>query len=591
MRARHDHDRRPPRRPRLALALVAPLLSHDLTRAGHDALLGGTRVVLDGDAPLRQKVPIALDLRNALASAPNGVVPDLAEPFDSRGAAHDAGLRQRSRRPRRRDPRRRHAQLPARVPALGAVRAAGARPDPPRPAPGRRRCDARAAGRCSRALGARRGDAARRRARARRRSPRRGAARRPLHLEAGVRRRRPRRRRAAVRALGPRRRRLQPRHLARGARALVLPVGRRRVGALGPGDDRPGAARRPRPRLARHRRRRPHGRRARLRPARDRREPGRLVPGHLTPAGRRHGTLKRTSRPGDRPLGELDHLVGELDQRRVVGRADDGEAALVCGAGEEGADGAGVLLVEAGGRLVDEEERRVGRERAGDRDPLALAGREVGDAGRRSARRARPRRAPPRAAGVRSPARRAAASRAGRSRARSGTGSAPAPASRARSRGGAARRAAPRPSSPRRSPATTTEPSLGCSRPASMCSSVVLPLPDRPTSAGEDSRPEAPARRRRTRRGRPSALPTPSSSARDLARRDPFASARRGRRLGELVADGRDHDPAALDAGVGEPRRDRARARAAGAPSPSARSRARGVAPGRASSTIRPSRM
>jgi hypothetical protein len=77
----------------LALALVAPLLSHDLTRAGHEALLGGTRVILDGDAPLRQKVPIALDLRTAITSAPNGVVPDLAAPFDKRGAEHDSGLR------------------------------------------------------------------------------------------------------------------------------------------------------------------------------------------------------------------------------------------------------------------------------------------------------------------------------------------------------------------------------------------------------------------------------------------------------------------------------------------------------------------
>jgi predicted MFS family arabinose efflux permease len=77
----------------LALALVAPLLSHDLVRAGHQSLLGGTRVILDGDAPLRQKVPIALDLRSAIESTPDGVVPDLAAPFDKRGAAHDAGLR------------------------------------------------------------------------------------------------------------------------------------------------------------------------------------------------------------------------------------------------------------------------------------------------------------------------------------------------------------------------------------------------------------------------------------------------------------------------------------------------------------------
>jgi predicted MFS family arabinose efflux permease len=77
----------------LALALVAPLLSHELANAGRQSLLGGTRVILDGNAPLRQKVPIALDLRTAIESTPNGVVPDLAAPFDRRGAVHDEGLR------------------------------------------------------------------------------------------------------------------------------------------------------------------------------------------------------------------------------------------------------------------------------------------------------------------------------------------------------------------------------------------------------------------------------------------------------------------------------------------------------------------
>ena len=76
-----------------ALVVVAPLLSHDLVRGGDTALLGGTKVILDGDAPLRQKVPIVLDLRSALDGAPKGVVPDLAEPFNKRGAQHDSRLR------------------------------------------------------------------------------------------------------------------------------------------------------------------------------------------------------------------------------------------------------------------------------------------------------------------------------------------------------------------------------------------------------------------------------------------------------------------------------------------------------------------
>jgi predicted MFS family arabinose efflux permease len=77
----------------VALALVAPLLTHSLESGGKDALLGVTRVALDGDAPIRQKVPIALELRDALDAAPKGEVPDLAEPFDRRGAAHDEKLR------------------------------------------------------------------------------------------------------------------------------------------------------------------------------------------------------------------------------------------------------------------------------------------------------------------------------------------------------------------------------------------------------------------------------------------------------------------------------------------------------------------
>ena len=39
-------------------------------------------------------MPIALDLRNALAKTPKGKVPDLAAPFDKRGAATDPQLRQ-----------------------------------------------------------------------------------------------------------------------------------------------------------------------------------------------------------------------------------------------------------------------------------------------------------------------------------------------------------------------------------------------------------------------------------------------------------------------------------------------------------------
>jgi hypothetical protein len=77
----------------LALVLIAPLLSHTLETGGQRALLAGTRVVLDGDVPLTKKVPIALDLRDALDQAPKGKVPNLAKPFNKRGASSDARLR------------------------------------------------------------------------------------------------------------------------------------------------------------------------------------------------------------------------------------------------------------------------------------------------------------------------------------------------------------------------------------------------------------------------------------------------------------------------------------------------------------------
>lgn len=78
----------------LALVLVAPVLSHDLQQGGRDALLGGTKALLSANIPIQQEVPIVLDLRTAVANAPRGTVPDLAEPFNKRGAAHDAHLRQ-----------------------------------------------------------------------------------------------------------------------------------------------------------------------------------------------------------------------------------------------------------------------------------------------------------------------------------------------------------------------------------------------------------------------------------------------------------------------------------------------------------------
>ena len=78
----------------LALALVGPLLTSALDRAGERALLGGTKAILDANVPLRKKVPIALALRDALQSAQKGEVPDLAKPFDDAGARKSANVRE-----------------------------------------------------------------------------------------------------------------------------------------------------------------------------------------------------------------------------------------------------------------------------------------------------------------------------------------------------------------------------------------------------------------------------------------------------------------------------------------------------------------
>ena len=114
----------------VALALVAPLLSHSLQNGARDALLGATRVALDGNAPIRQKVPIALDLRNALAKTPKGKVPDLAAPFDKRGAATDPQPAPGARRADRSASGRADPELPLVVRAFRAARGARARADP-----------------------------------------------------------------------------------------------------------------------------------------------------------------------------------------------------------------------------------------------------------------------------------------------------------------------------------------------------------------------------------------------------------------------------------------------------------------------------
>jgi len=76
-----------------AVALIAPLLTHDLDGSGQPATLAGTRVVMDGNIPLTKKVPIALAMRDEFEAAQTGAIPDLAKPFDDRGAKSDSNLR------------------------------------------------------------------------------------------------------------------------------------------------------------------------------------------------------------------------------------------------------------------------------------------------------------------------------------------------------------------------------------------------------------------------------------------------------------------------------------------------------------------
>jgi hypothetical protein len=78
----------------LGLALIAPLVTSSLTKAGEQALLGGTKAILDADLPVRKKIPISLALRDALENAQKGEVPDLGKPFDDAGARDHANVRQ-----------------------------------------------------------------------------------------------------------------------------------------------------------------------------------------------------------------------------------------------------------------------------------------------------------------------------------------------------------------------------------------------------------------------------------------------------------------------------------------------------------------
>ena len=168
--------------------------------------------------------------------------------------------------------------------------------------------------------------------------------------------------------------------------------------------------------------------------------------------------------------------------------------------------------VEAGGRLVEQQQRRVAQERAGEREPLALAGRQPGAVvaeprlqARRAARRSRPPGARRRA--------RARPPRRARPGGRVRTLSAIVPANRCGRCGTQASWAcqAARSSSRRSVPPTRTAPAVGVASPSSTRSSVDFPHPLGPaiatTSPGSTVSDSAVERRRRATRRRPRSGP------------------------------------------------------------------------------------
>ncbi len=78
----------------LALAIIAPVLGASLDTSARLATRATTAEVLDASISLRTKVSLAIDLRDLVADAPRGEVPDPTVPFDKRGAATDANLRE-----------------------------------------------------------------------------------------------------------------------------------------------------------------------------------------------------------------------------------------------------------------------------------------------------------------------------------------------------------------------------------------------------------------------------------------------------------------------------------------------------------------
>jgi predicted MFS family arabinose efflux permease len=77
----------------LGLIVIAPILAANVTAGTKDAMRASTAVVLESPISLRNKISVALDMRDLVEKSPRGEVPNVREPFDRLGAKTDANLR------------------------------------------------------------------------------------------------------------------------------------------------------------------------------------------------------------------------------------------------------------------------------------------------------------------------------------------------------------------------------------------------------------------------------------------------------------------------------------------------------------------
>jgi MFS family permease len=78
----------------LGLVAIAPTLAANLESAADRATLAGTATVLDAQLSVREKVPLAWEIRNVLVKTPDGQVPDLDSAFTKRDVSGKPALAQ-----------------------------------------------------------------------------------------------------------------------------------------------------------------------------------------------------------------------------------------------------------------------------------------------------------------------------------------------------------------------------------------------------------------------------------------------------------------------------------------------------------------